>query len=79
MRPGMRSMAVLALLGGCADLEPFDPPVAGEMNPGPGLFSGPDGVFVLSRGDVAPAPETAPDGQASIPLPRRKLTDPPPE
>ena len=71
MRLGMRSLAVLLLLAGCADLEPFDPPVAGEMRPGPGLFSGPDGVFVLSRGVIEPAAETEPDSQA--------LTRPPAE
>lgn len=72
--PGM--LAIVLLLAGCADFEPFDPPVAGEMNPGPGLFSGPDGVFVLSRGRF-PEPDE-PDGESSAEE-TRALTLPPPE
>jgi hypothetical protein len=60
------------LIAGCADIEPFDPPVAGEMNPEPGLFSGLDGQFVLYRGAVEEAPTAAPA------KPPRRLTDPPP-
>jgi hypothetical protein len=70
-------MATIALLlAGCADFEPFDPPVAGEMNPGPGLFSGPDGVFVLSRGEAPEAADPDDEGSAEDP---RTLTRPPPE
>jgi hypothetical protein len=69
-------LAIVLLLAGCADFEPFDPPVAGEMNPGPGLFSGPDGVFVLSRGNV-PEPDE-PDGESGAEEPT-VLTLPPPE
>jgi hypothetical protein len=66
-------VALSALLfAGCADVEPFDPPVAGEMNPEPGLFSGPDGQFVLYRRAVEEAPTDAPAE------PPRRLTDPPP-
>jgi hypothetical protein len=52
-----RRAATIALIGGalagCADLEPFDPPVAGEIPPGPGLFSGPDGEFTILRREPA--------------------------
>ena len=77
-----RLAAGLLVLGGCTQMEPFEPPVAGEMSPGPGLFSGPSGEFVLFRqvGEAA-AEEAAPalePPEAEPPAPRRKLTDPPP-
>ncbi len=80
-------LAAGLLVAGCADMEPFDPPVADEMQPGPGLFSGPTGEFVLLRPTgEAPAAESeapeaeseAPEAPVSTPPPRRKLTDPPP-
>jgi hypothetical protein len=43
------------------------------MQPAPGLFSGPDGEFVVFRHANEPAAE--PDTPEP---PRRKLTDPPP-
>jgi hypothetical protein len=52
---------------------PFDPPVAGELNPEPGLLSGPDGHFVL-YGRTWSEHQPAAEG----PRPQRKLTDPPP-
>ena len=64
--------AVLLLVGSCADMEPFDPPVAGELNPEPGLFTGPTGEFVISRPVWSQA-----DDAAAAPA-ERKLTDPPP-
>ncbi len=39
----------LALLAACAKGEPFDPPRAGEIPAGQGLFSGDDGEFKLFR------------------------------
>lgn len=60
------------LIASCADVEPFEPPVAGEMNPEPGLFSGPDGQFVLYRRAFDEVPTDLP----AEPPPR--LTDPPP-
>lgn len=72
---------LLGLVAGCAELEPFDPPVAGEMLPGPGLFSGPDGAFVVFRPSGDEPAATAEQGAAAPeaePPPRRKLTDPPP-
>jgi|GEM_PF-2268669 len=65
-------LAALALLVNCSTVEPFDPPVAGEMNPRPGLFSGPDGAFVLQRREPATPPAEQPAEQ-----PPRRLTDPP--
>lgn len=65
-------LAVLAwalLLGSCAGMEPFDPPVAGELNPEPGLFSGPDGAFVLFQRQLTPTAAEPPE---------RRLTAPPP-
>ncbi len=46
----------LACLGlaGCG-FEPFQPPVSGDA-PGPGLFSGPSGEFVITRPTAEPAP-----------------------
>jgi hypothetical protein len=71
--------AGLAILAGCAGMEPFDPPIPGELNPEPGLFSGPSGEFVLHRplGD-APAVAGTPAAEPQPPPPRRKLTTPPP-
>ena len=67
-------LALSALLfAGCADFQPFEPPVPGELNPEPGLFSGPDGEFVLFRR----APGELPTDKPVEPAPRR-LTDPPP-
>jgi hypothetical protein len=69
------------LLVACSEMEPFEPPVAGELNPEPGLFTGPTGEFVLHRslGEEAAefGPEAAPQ-PAPAPPPRRRLTDPPP-
>lgn len=72
--------AALLLLVACANVEPFDPPVAGEMLPGPGLFSGPSGEFVLQRplGEAPKAESEGPEAPAPTPPLRRKLTDPPP-
>jgi len=67
MRAALAALALL--LGSCAGMEPFDPPVAGELNPEPGLFSGPDGTFVLFERRLQPT--------ATEPAERR-LTDPPP-
>jgi hypothetical protein len=75
MRRGWRALTLILPLAGCADLQSFDPPVAGEMRPGPGLFSGPDGVFVLSR-EAFETPPAADDENAGD---RRDLTLPPPE
>ena len=54
MSPFTRFMLLIALLGlsmcysGCATApEPYDYQPANEMKPGPGLFSGKDGVFSL--------------------------------
>jgi hypothetical protein len=48
----MRHWAVICLLGlvaGCSGIEGVDPPQMGanEMQPRPGVFSGPTGDFVL--------------------------------
>ncbi len=92
----MSRIVVMALvataLSGCADLEPFDPPVAGEMMPGPGLFSGADGEFVLTPADLGVGAETAGSEPAAaadrtqrpprpglrLPPPDQDLTLPPP-
>jgi hypothetical protein len=39
---------VLFLLAGCAGMEPFEPPKAGDTPPGPGLFTGEKGEIVLT-------------------------------
>lgn len=82
MRRGRaRLAAAVAFLGGalagCAELQPFDPPVAGEMKPGPGLFSGPDGAFVISRPQRRePSTELPATPTPDLPQPR-DLTKPP--
>ncbi len=40
---------VCTLLAACAEGKPFDPPQAGEILPGPGLFTGENGEFRLLR------------------------------
>ena len=46
----MLAMILLALaLGACADTKPLDYTPAGEIPPGPGLFSGKDGEFKIFR------------------------------
>ena len=51
MRLSRRLIALLAgaALLGCATGEPFDPPKADDIPPGPGLFSGKDGKFTPNR------------------------------
>jgi hypothetical protein len=68
------------LLAGCADLQPFAPPVAGEIPPGPGLLSGPDGTFVVTP-DALPdrATAAAPPPAEPAPPPRQGLRLPPPD
>jgi hypothetical protein len=48
-----RAMALVFALAGCAGVEPVDPPLMGanEMQQRPGLFSGPDGDFVIAGSD----------------------------
>ncbi len=49
----MPQLAIVLLLSfliiGCEGGKPFDPPTAGEIPSGPGLFSGEDGEFKLYR------------------------------
>lgn len=61
---------------GCGGFEPFDPPVAGELNPEPGLFSGPTGEFVITRRVWSKADDEA--ATPTEPPAQRRLTDPPP-
>lgn len=61
MRLGLTA-AVLALLAGCG-MEPFDPPRPDGIKPGPGLFTGESGEFVIFRAgaqDQEPAPKSEP-------------------
>lgn len=68
--------ALVLLLSACAGMEPFEPPVAGELNAEPGLFSGPEGEIVILRRDWPQgAPPAAAAGDAPPP---RDLTRPPP-
>jgi hypothetical protein len=48
-----RAVALALALAACAGLEPVDPPLMGanEMQQRPGLFSGPDGDFVIVGSD----------------------------
>ena len=57
--PGLVLLLACLGLAGCG-FEPFQPPVSGDA-PGPGLFSGPSGEFVILR----PGPATPPDKPAT--------------
>ena len=55
MRRRHVALGLVLLLAACG-FEPYDGPVTGsDMKPGPGLFTGPAGAFVLQRG-TAPVP-----------------------
>lgn len=44
------ALIVLAalLLAACGEVRPFTPPATGEIPPGPGLFTGKKGEFVIT-------------------------------
>ena len=64
-------VAALALLASCA-MQPFDPPSPDELKPGPGLFTGETGAFVINRaGETKEAPES--DGTTTEDLTRPPL------
>lgn len=48
IRHALAAAALLAL-GACAEVQPLDYTEAHEIPPGPGIFSGEDGAFVLYR------------------------------
>jgi hypothetical protein len=75
MRPALAT-TLLVLLTACTTFEPFEPPVAGELNPEPGLFTGPAGEFVLHRPLATEASEVG--AEAPMAPAERRLTDPPP-
>ncbi len=64
----LRLLGLVALvsLAGCAGGQPFDYTPVDEIPPGPGLFTGADGAFVITVGgtDEAESPEDvqSPDG-----------------
>jgi hypothetical protein len=67
-------------LAGCAEFQPFEPPVAGEIPPGPGLLSGADGEFVITPNALAgDATAEAPPPAEPPPPPRQPLRLPPPD
>jgi len=41
------ALAVAGLIGGCAEMQPFDYRPIDQVKPGPGLLTGEDGEFVL--------------------------------
>lgn len=43
------ALALLLALGACARGKPFQPTAVDEIKPGPGLFTGEAGAFVLYR------------------------------
>ena len=71
------ALTLALLLVACAEMAPFEPPVAGEMMPEPGLFSGPEGEFVLYRSREAEVSEIGPEAAPQPAPPPRRLTDPP--
>ena len=63
-------LLALALLANCSELHyrPFTYTTVGDMRPGPGLFTGADGEFVVYRkeketGDARGAPAAHPDAK----------------
>jgi len=52
------AVALAVLLAGCGLHQDFDPPEPGGMKPGPGLFSGEDGVFTILGRDWKREPES---------------------
>lgn len=71
MSPAMpRLLAVAALLlpvalAGCSGLDyrPYTYTGIGDMRPRPGLFSGPDGEFVVYRKEKAPGAPSGPPAE----------------
>jgi len=51
------AVAALGALAACSNVQPLGYTAIHEIRPGPGLFSGDDGVFVLYRGDATDAEE----------------------
>ena len=51
-------LAVLLVMTGCADIKPYQPPNHREEGPQGGIFTGPEGEWVIYRSD-----EPAPDGE----------------
>jgi hypothetical protein len=47
VRRALLAAACLAALAACAGFEPMDPPSNTDIKPGPGLFSGKTGEFVI--------------------------------
>ena len=50
-------LLVILLVTGCAGMEPYEPRDEREEGPKQGLFSGPDGEFVLIRSEGNPNPD----------------------
>lgn len=74
-RMALTSSLAGLLLSACTAMQPFEPPMPGEMNPEPGLFSGSTGVFVIRR---EASPEDHDEAAAPVEPRPRRLTDPPP-
>lgn len=61
----VRAIVVIAgalTLAGCAGWEPLDYTPASELKPGPGLFTGDAGAFVIERRFSTPRSEQAQTG-----------------
>ena len=46
---GLTVLGIGLMVVGCGSVKPFEPPQAGEIPDGPGLFTGSKGALVLSR------------------------------
>ncbi len=51
-------LALLLLAAGCTEIKPYQPPNHREEGPQGGIFTGPEGEWVIYRSD-----EPAPDGE----------------
>jgi len=60
VRPGIAAFILLIVLSGCAvSPEPFEYRADNELKPGPGLFSGEEGVFTIYRKPALPETDSA--------------------
>jgi hypothetical protein len=75
---GLTVLGIGLMVVGCGPVEPFEPPQAGEIPDGPGLFTGSKGAFVLSRDLGTNRAKTVPDNTQGIEPPAPSTTPPTP-
>ena len=73
---GLTALGIGLLLVGCGSVKPFEPPQAGDIPDGPGLFTGSKGALVLSRDLGTKREKAVPDHTQGI-EPSAPSTTPP--